>query len=56
MPDPQNPQPERRKMKLARELIQRGLVRRPGETVELRPDQIDRLRPEGYFDEKGATI
>ena len=34
---------------LARELIQAGALRRPGETVTLRADQAERLAPEGYF-------
>ena len=43
----------RRAVTLKRELWQRGELKRPGETVRLRPDQIDRLRPEGYFEENG---
>ena len=42
-------QPPRRKVTLARELIQRGEVKQPGDEVELRPDQIECLAPEGYF-------
>ena len=34
---------------LARELIQAGELRRPGDTVTLRPDQAERLEPQGYF-------
>ena len=35
---------------LARELVQGGNLRQPGETVRLRPDQIERLEPGGYFE------
>ena len=35
---------------LARELIQANVLRKPGETVRLRPDQIARLEPDGYFE------
>ena len=40
---------ERVERVLARDLVQRGILRRPGETVLLRPDQIARLEPDGYF-------
>lgn len=41
---------KRIRRKLARPLIQAGVERNPGETVLLRRDQIDRLAPEGYFE------
>ena len=34
---------------LARPLVQGGVHKAPGETVELRPDQIARLEAQGYF-------
>ena len=34
---------------LARPLIQAGMKKEPGDEVLLRPDQIERLEPEGYF-------
>ena len=34
---------------LAKPIEQAGVLREPGETVRLRPDQIARLEPEGYF-------
>lgn len=46
-PDPDDGRVERT---LARDLVQRGALRRPGETVRLRPDQIARLEPDGYFE------
>ena len=35
---------------LAKPLIQAGERREPGETVRLRPDQIERLEGDGYFE------
>ena len=35
---------------LARELIQAGELRRAGDTVTLRPDQVEYLEPRGYFE------
>ena len=35
---------------LARPLIQAGVERAAGETVRLRPDQVERLEPDGYFE------
>ena len=35
---------------LAKPLIQAGVRREPGEEVALRPEQIERLEPEGYFE------
>lgn len=35
---------------LARELINDGRLLQPGETVRLRPEQIERLEPEGFFE------
>lgn len=35
---------------LAKPLIQAGLLRKPGETVRLRPGQIERLEVDGYFE------
>ena len=43
------PAEPRQKRVLAKVLIQGGRRREPGETVELRPDQIERLEPEKYF-------
>lgn len=37
---------------LARPLIQRGIERKPGETVELRAHQVEWLEREGYFGEE----
>ena len=34
---------------LARALVVAGERKRPGDRVRLRPDQIARLEPEGYF-------
>ena len=34
---------------LARPMIQAGIERAPGETVRLRPDQIERLQAQGYL-------
>ena len=34
---------------LARALVVAGERKRPGDRVRLRPDQIARLAPEGYF-------
>lgn len=45
-----NPSAPRQKRVLAKPLVQAGERREPGETVELRPDQIARLEPEGYFE------
>ena len=39
------------KKTLARPLILAGVRREPGETVTLRPDQVERLAPQGYFDD-----
>jgi hypothetical protein len=36
---------------LARPLVQAGVRREPGEVVALRPDQIERLAPDGYFED-----
>ena len=47
--DQPSPPADRVERVLARELTQRGILRRPGETVLLRPDQIARLEPDGYF-------
>ena len=44
------PSAPRQKRVLARSLVQAGEHRAIGETVELRPDQIARLEPEGYFE------
>ena len=41
--------PRRGRRVLARPLVQAGTLRARGETVELRPDQIARLEPAGYF-------
>lgn len=35
---------------LARPMTVAGAALAPGETVRLRPDQIERLEPEGYFE------
>ena len=35
---------------LARPLIQAGALRAAGETVRLRPEQVERLEPEGYLE------
>ena len=35
---------------LARELRHRRVLLPPGAKVRLRPDQIERLEPEGYFE------
>ena len=35
---------------LARELVNRGRLLQPGDTVRLRPAQIERLEPDGYFE------
>lgn len=44
-------QPEERiERTLARPLINAGVELRPGDTVMLRQDQIDRLEPDGYFE------
>lgn len=43
------PAAPRQKRVLAKVLIQNGIRREPGETVELRPDQIERLEPKHYF-------
>ena len=43
------PGPKRLERVLARPMTQAGIRRAPGETVELRPDQIERLEPGGYF-------
>ena len=43
------PSTPRQKRVLAKPLVQAGERREIGETVELRPDQIARLEPEGYF-------
>lgn len=44
------PSTPRQKRVLAKPLVQAGERREIGETVELRPDQIARLEPEGYFE------
>ena len=49
------PTTERLERVLAKPLIQRGVRREPGETVLLRPDQIERLEPEGYLRAAGAA-
>ena len=36
---------------LAKALVQAGARKSPGETVRLRPAQIERLAPRGYFEE-----
>lgn len=41
--------PKRERRTLARPLVQGGVHKAPGETVELRPDQIARLEAQGYF-------
>ena len=38
---------------LARELRHRRVLLPPGAKVRLRPDQIERLEPEGYFEPTG---
>lgn len=40
----------RQKRVLAKPLVQGGELREPGETVELRQDQIERLERQGYFE------
>ncbi len=40
---------------LARPLVQAGVERMPGETVRLRPAQIERLEQEGYFTSPDKT-
>lgn len=35
---------------LARPLVQAGALRAAGETVRLRPDQVERLEPEGCLE------
>ena len=35
---------------LARPLVQAGVERAAGETVRLRPDQVERLAPDDYFE------
>ena len=44
----------RERRTLARPLVQGGVHKAPGETVELRPDQIARLDAQGYFAADGA--
>ena len=46
---------KRRKRVLAKPLSYRGAMRGAGETVELRPDQIARLEPQGYLKPEGDT-
>ena len=41
---------EREERTLARPLRVAGVQREPGATVRLRPDQIARLEPDGYFE------
>ena len=38
------------KRKLAKRLMQAGEYKEVGDTVYLRPDQIARLEPDGYFE------
>ena len=49
MPVPK-PIATRQKRVLAKPIVQGGERREPGETVELRLDQIARLEPQGYFE------
>ena len=49
------PAAPRQKRILAKPLIQGGERREPGETVELRPDQIARLELDGYFEPAAPT-
>ncbi len=39
---------------LAKPLIQTGVLKQPGETVRLRPDQIARYGTQGYFEAAGT--
>ena len=41
--------PKRERRTLARPLVQGGVHKAPGETVELRPDQIARLDAQGIL-------
>ena len=45
----------REKRVLAKAIIQAGVERNAGETVELRPDQIARLEPDGYFESEAPA-
>lgn len=49
-PEPPKP-PPREERRLAKPLVQAGRLLEPGEIVRLRPDQIERLAPDGYFAE-----
>ena len=40
---------------LAKKLVNRGVELRPGDTVDLRQDQIERLEPDGYFEPVKGT-
>ena len=40
---------------LAKPLVNRGVELQPGDTVDLRQDQIERLEPEGYFEPVGGA-
>ena len=52
MTDPQDD--GRVQVTLARQLVNRGRVLQPGDEVRLRPDQIEALRADGYFVDRGA--
>ena len=43
------------KKRLVKPLIQGGERREAGEVVTLRPDQVERLASEGYFNEAGTA-
>lgn len=51
------PRERRIRRVLAKPLVNRGLKLQPGDTVDLRQEQIERLEPDGYFEPlKGAGI
>lgn len=47
--------PSTQKRKLALPLVQAGVERKPGETVELGARQIEWLEPLGYFETPGGS-
>lgn len=44
------PRERRIRRVLAKPLVNRGIELQPGDTVDLRQEQIERLEPEGYFE------
>ena len=49
------PRERRIRRVLAKPLVNRGVELQPGDTVDLRQEQIERLEPEGHFEPvKGA--